>query len=140
MAGLKLVGLESTIAMIRNDMERSNRNARRRMDREAEEIKKLSQSYAPVDEGDLEAAHHIIKERDDSNRKVIYIEVSGSGPNKSVDGYAERMHESVYNLGPKSLAKDGGSGKVGRKYLQRALEEREPHLNEGLAEEVKRSL
>jgi hypothetical protein len=138
MAGLKVKGLEATIAMIENTMERSNRNARRRMD--AEKIKELSQSYAPVDEGDLEEAHHIVKERDDRNRKVIYIEVSGAGPNKSVDGYATRMHEGVYNLGPGSQAKDGGRGVVGRKYLQRALDEREPHLNEGLAEEVKKSL
>lgn len=143
MAGLRLKGLEPTIAMIKNDMERASRAARRRMDVEAEKIKELSVSYAPVDEGNLEDAHVIVKERDEHRRKVVYVGVDQSAPGtraNSVGDYADRMHESSYNLGPESLRKDAGRGVVGPKFLERALEERRPHLNEGLREEVKKAL
>jgi len=139
--GLTIIGLDAVAAMIKNDSEKATQAARRRMHAEAQKIMDLSKKNAPIDEGNLEAAHHIIVERDERNRKTETIEVGGTVHGVDVDQYALIMHEAEYNLGPKSLAKQAGSGRpVGRKYLERAFNEREPHLNPAIKEEVDKSL
>jgi len=139
--GLKIIGLDAVAAMIKNDADKATQAARRRMRVEAQRIMELSQKNAPVDEGNLEAAHHIVTERDDRFRKTETVEVGGTVHGVDVDRYALVMHEAEYHLGPKSLAKQAGSGRmVGRKYLERAFKEREPFLNPAIKEEVDKSL
>jgi hypothetical protein len=74
----------------------------------------------------------VIKERGDRNRVQFSI-VAGAGTfmGKNTEEYVAFIHEGVYRLGPGSIAKQRGSKRVvGRKFLERALKEREPMLRD----------
>ena len=78
----------------------------------------------PVDEGDLERSI-ATKVTKGLFRTKVYGEVYVAANALAAD-YAMAMHEWNYNLGPKSAAKQSASGvTVGRKYLERALDENE---------------
>lgn len=119
--------------MLENVGKKTNRKALAEMRKGAQQIKELSKNYAPVDEGNLEAAHKVMEDRQGLNNRVriyVYIDESmaGTGKNKTVGDYATVMHEGTYDLGPLSRAKMSATGYVGRKYLEKASEELEPQI------------
>lgn len=113
---------------------------------EGERIRDLARLYAPVDEGDLESA--IVKEtsRTGINRRAV-VSVYVDESHVAADGtplseYAKLMHNTVYQLGPKSLIKETyvGLGKVGTGFLKRAVEERRAAIYEKAANKVQKLL
>lgn len=127
--GVKIEGVEKLLLNLRQIGEHAVKGVSDEIRRGAYEIRDLAREYAPVDEGNLEEALSIEINRDDINGRLqafVYIDV-GHAARKSVTGdvggYAMRMHEGFYKLGPKSRAKDGGRRRVGRKFLQRAADE-----------------
>lgn len=106
--------------------EDAQRRGRAELVTQAEIIKDISVEQAPVDEGDLEAGHRVVRRQIGPHRTSVTIEVSAIG----TDGtdYSGIQHESVegvnWNPGPKTLAKRSGSPRyVGPKFLERAMEE-----------------
>jgi hypothetical protein len=116
---------------------------------EAQEIERLARSFAPVDDGYLESAitaTRVDSEADSRGRATrsfwrvwVDLEKAAPGdeknPSKVVGDYFVAMHELLmpygngpYNLGPKSQAKDGGSGVVGGKFMERAFADREKQI------------
>lgn len=139
--GMRIVGLRETQVSIRQTGERAKSHVLRQMRKEAQEIKKISQEQAPRDEGNLEEAHHVTEVKKGRERTVIEIEVGGVVNGVNVDQYALEMHESVYNLGPESLKKQAGQQRiVGRKYLERAVEERDREMQRRLQEAAEEAL
>ena len=138
--------MSALMATIRQGGEKAVRGVAKQMEDEGEEIADLARQYAPVDEHNLENAIEVESSRSGVNRRtVVDVGVNSFAPVEgrediTVGDYAFIMHEGVYNLGPGSLAKDGGRGVVGPKYLERALKERERGLIGRLSRAAKRSL
>lgn len=112
---------------------------------EGREIRDLAREYAPIDEGDLEAA--IIMQSQKSENQV-HVGIDPSAVDKRgvpINSYGAAMHEllapfgaGLYNLGKRSSAKDAGRGKVGGKFLTRAFRERAGKILGKAAIKVKR--
>lgn len=133
--------------MLKNDYERSSHAALRALRRGARKMRDQAVDNAPVDLGTLEDAIKTEEERGYRGRVQIRLFVDESTPvpgrtNKTVASYAVRMHEGVYNLGPKSLQKQSAiSGAVvGRKYLERAVDEHIDDTEKEIAEAVAKAL
>lgn len=93
---------------------------------EASFIMEIAEDQAPFDTGELEKAFKLNINRLRSDRTIFNVEVGGMVDGVNVDEYAWVMHEASYKLGPGSLAKQSGVGRlVGPKYLERAYDERE---------------
>lgn len=111
----------------------------------AEKVKQESIANAPVDEHDLENA--IDTEIRETRAGHYAIDVGVIGDENEVQEYAYIMHEylqpygvGTYNLDKGSQAKDGGSGKVGGKYLQRALDDNKQEVIAAIRDMIKRSI
>lgn len=89
----------------------------------AELIKQQSVDNAPVDEHNLEDAHTVSTE-DTGKNFIASVDVGGVVNGVDVERYAWIMHDTVYKPGRKSKEKAATGKKVGRKYLDRALEEK----------------
>jgi hypothetical protein len=103
---------------------------------EAEKVAQKAREFAPVDHGNLEQAIKVREAGGGRNelgqfaRKSVEVYVDGEmpvpeRPGKTVGDYAYEMHEHLtpagpLQLGPKSEAKNAGSGQVGGKYMERA--------------------
>lgn len=88
-------------------------------------IKQISQEQAPIDTGELVAGHRVKTERA-GDRAHYEVSVGGFVKGVNVDLYAQKLHEGVYNLGPRSEEKQRSTERVvGRKFLSRAFDERE---------------
>lgn len=114
------------------------------------DIRDLARDYAPIDEGDLEKA--IITQ---VSGKTVFVGVDPRATDDrgaSVAGYGLLMHEyqaigvpgplpkssGLYGLGKKSVNKDGGRGRVGGKFLERAFSELAKKIVADAAFRVKR--
>lgn len=115
--------------------ERSSREILAVMRDEAEQIANLARQYAPVDDHFLEQAIEVVEDRGGINtRTQVYVQVNPDAVDErgqSVLQYAALQHEllgpygaGIWRLGPKSREKDGGTGRVGGKFLERAVNER----------------
>lgn len=103
----------------------------------AKEIMAASQQMCPVDEGNLEEAHHIEELRLSEDYMELEIDVSGFVGNRDVDEYAMIMHEAFYDLGPLSQLKNERNPpnrSVGRKYLERAGDQLEEKIGDQIAD------
>jgi hypothetical protein len=139
--GVKLIGIDSVSALLIQDGKRATSAALRQMRKEAKIIKELSVANSPVDEGNLEAAHAVEEIKKGNERTVIEVGVGGIVNGVDVDAYATEMHEGLYSLGPRSEAKQASNGHiVGRKFLERALDEREPKMKEEIETAVSDAL
>ena len=96
-------------------------------------VKSESQKNAPIDTGDLEKAHRFRKVRSSKTSASYEVFVSGGG---RINIYAPLMHEGVYNLGPKSRAKQARNPNrtIGRKYLDRAAKDSEEEIFDSVFE------
>lgn len=140
MAGLRISGVQATLAKLERIGKRTNKAALRIVRAGAKDIADRASDYAPVDQGDLENSIVVEEDRRGNDRIVFYV---GVDPSKLGEGYWRygfrydiEMHEGVYNPGPLSQAKNarvGGSG-VGPKYLERALDEIGPEIEEAVKE------
>lgn len=109
------------------------RDVRAEVREAAREIMERSRQFAPVDKGNLEAAHNLRTRRSNSTSLEIDISVGGSVGGVNVSQYAMIMHEGEYNVGELSQAKAAALGVfVGPKFLERALEEGEPKVIQAL--------
>lgn len=137
--GLKVEGTQALMAMLEQVGERAVRGVSDEIKKGAEEIAELAIKYAPVDEGNLEDAIKVEFDRYGINRRIratVYVDLDVRGADGvPVGRYAMAMHEGLapygsgaFNLGAKSRAKDGGTGRVGGKYLERAINELSPEI------------
>ncbi|RQT26051.1 HK97 gp10 family phage protein [Burkholderia contaminans] len=115
--------------------ERSSRKILTVMRDEAQTIARLAKENAPHKDGDLEEAIHVVEDRGGmNNRTQVTIEVDPAAVDahgRRVAEYAAIMHEGLapygtgaFKLDDGSIAKDAGSGKVGGKFLERAVRSR----------------
>lgn len=144
--GVKVEGIESLLLNLRQIGEHAVKGVSDEIRRGAYEIRDLAREYAPVDEGNLEEALSIEINRDDINGRLqafVYIDLTVAAkksPTGNVGGYAMRMHEGFYKLGRKSRAKDGGRGRVGRKFLQRAADDLSDEIMQRVQTKIARYL
>lgn len=105
------------------------REARDTLREETETIKDLSVQMVPLDTGEAEKSHRVVEKQANQFRMGISIEVGGMVDGVNVDDYILFLHEGDYKLGPRSSQKQAGSSvKVGRKFLDRAYQERRDEL------------
>lgn len=128
------------------------RNVRKTMTESVQKIAETAKRYAPVDKYNLEDAIKVTEPkqgRDEMGRfgamtASVYVDMDApTQDGRTVGVYALIMHEALapygsgaFNLGERSQAKDGGSGEVGGKYLERALEEHADSVVEELLDDV----
>lgn len=114
--------------MLTNASREGREAAFQAMREEANEIKEISIKQSPVDTGELEAAHRLIINRNQTDKAHYTIEVGGTINGVNVEDYAEIIHEGIgwTKLGERSMAKQGRVAPyiVGEKFLERALESR----------------
>lgn len=98
----------------------------------AKEIMEQSKDNVPVDTYNLEEAHRLVERVTRAGNVAIDIEVSGEGEGSTdprpVEEYAMFIHEAEYNLGEKSLAKKASGKDVGRKFMERAVQQKKPEV------------
>lgn len=116
---------------------RARRAFMNKMRSKGKKIVKTAQSYAPVDKGNLEKS---IQMQELFSKGAVVFSVGDNESGVDVSDYALYMHEGQYNLGPASLAKDGGSGKVGRKFLERAIDDEIANFDAELGAAIERAL
>lgn len=137
---IEMEGVSELIAILEQTGEKAKRGVLAQMRKEAKEIQRLAREYAPIDEGNLEESitvEDVEEERDERGRftkksVAVFIDFLAAGSNGAlaVGEYAYVMHELLlpygaggYNLGKNSVAKDGGRGVVGGRFLERAVDD-----------------
>lgn len=136
MIRMKATGIAQNILRLRNIGDRVKENARKTMHRQADKIVDIAKQMAPVDEGNLEDSIRKRVGYEASSRLAIDIEIS-TGLNARLDVYATVMHEGRYNLGPKSVEKQGRVPyRVGRRFLVRAADEVRGKLNKQMIDAI----
>ncbi|CCG43291.1 hypothetical protein [Magnetospirillum molischianum] len=146
--GGSVTGFEQVKLMLMQGGERATQAARRQMKKEAKKIKDLSVLNCPVDKHNLEKAHHLVEERVGvGGRKRFYVVVGGTVDGVNVDQYAMRVHEEHgprpdgFGVGPGTIAKAKALNRfVGRKFLERAYDERAPHITNELIQAVSNAI
>jgi hypothetical protein len=91
-----------------------------------------------VDDGQLEAAHHIEVRQANQNNLGISVNVGGTVDGVDVSAYAMEQHENngtIWNQGPGTLAKQARTTRrVGAGFLDRAFDERRDPLMEAIVD------
>lgn len=139
MAGVKVTGLGDLVAALKRIERDVVRAASAEIHRQGEAIMQASQLNAPVDEGDLEAAHSVeTKQRPGGSTTVVGV---GGG---EVDVYAMQMHEGLspygsgaFQPGPKTIAK---GPQAGGKFLERAFNDQKDEIAPAVADAVRKAL
>lgn len=132
--GLSLIDFnpDAVIGRIEQIGNRAIKHGSELMAKEGEEIAKLAREFAPVDQGDLEAAikSEVVADAGRNRRNVVLVYVDPDARDehgRSVLAYGSLLHSEqipeggVFGLGPKSEAKDAGRGVVGGGFLSRAF-------------------
>jgi hypothetical protein len=120
------------------------------MREEGDKIAELARENAPIDDGDLEEAIEAVETRGGPNgRTVVSVQVDPAAVDAKgvpVIKYARVMHEALapfgtgaFKLGPASRQKDGGSGRVGGKFMERAMRSRIGEMGKKVKQIVKES-
>ena len=110
---------------------KTRRESKKEFRRMAETILQTSRDGAPIDEGDLEKAHHIQTIRLSKDNIALELSVGGMVGDTDVSVYAMLMHEGDYNLGLRSQQKEAaGSTEVGPFFMDRAADE---HIDDLMA-------
>lgn len=147
--GLRISGLSTVLANMRRIESKVSSESLQALRSGADLLVRMARRNAPIDEGDLEAA---IVSREVRNRTALgqfgatNIQV-GVDPSlldlesrKGFD-YSIPMHESTYNLGPLSEAKQAGQQEiVGSKYLERAMNDLQETIQRKVEEAIKRAI
>lgn len=140
-------GFNELTATLENIAERSSRGGREELLKGAESIKELAKVYAPRDLMNLENS---IKRGELSGlfgRKAYtaYVDESMSaGGKKKVGDYADIIHELYHNFQPgeETLKKmrDNPGVHIGGKYLERALDDLKPSIEENVKRRIKEGI
>lgn len=137
MIKMKVTGATQAITRLRSIGTLVPEQARKTMHASAERIVKEARLNAPVEHGNLEQSIHVEKSYEAGRGRLMIDVVAGGIVNgRNVDDYAAVMHESTYDLGPESLAKQEAHPErlVGPKFLERAAEaEQEPLIGKMVA-------
>jgi hypothetical protein len=128
---------ELLAAKLRQLGERSSRRVLGVMREEADTMADLAKQFAPHKDGDLEKAIEVNESRTGWNgRTEITVRVNPNARDNDGDGervaaYGLRMEHGLapygsgaFQLDEGSIAKDGGSGRVGGKFMERAVKAR----------------
>jgi HK97 gp10 family phage protein len=142
---IKITGIDNLLTNLSQVGERAVRGVSDEIKQGAEDIKDLAKLQAPIDEGNLEDAIKVDVDRSGVKGRIqAFVYVDGSvttDDGKAVEDYAMQMHEGTYNLGPRSQAKDSAvGGGVGRKFLERAVDELSPNIINRVQQAVKRTI
>lgn len=137
--GVEIRGIDELTALLTRTADTTNRNMAEVLKREAHEVARLAKEFSPVDSGALEDSWQVIElggDRDYRGRftkksYVIQVDPSATDPDgRPTSVYGLEMHEhlapygsGMYKLGPLSRAKNAGSGRVGGRFLERAIDE-----------------
>jgi len=133
--GVHLEGVDELMTILRQTGAKAQRGVYEQMKKEAREIQRLARLYAPIDHGNLEDAisvEEIDAERGEGGRfgrksVAVFVDTTQEGyKGEPIGQYAYIMHEYLapygrFKLGPLSRQKNSGNGKVGGKYLERAI-------------------
>lgn len=142
---ITVTGVDELLTSLQQTGQRAERGVAGEIRQGAEDIKDLAVMQAPVDEGNLENAIKVEIDRSGIRGRVqAYVFVDGdedAGDGKKVEEYANLMHEGVYQLGPRSQIKNAAvGGGVGRKFLERAVDELAPDIINRVRNAMKRIL
>lgn len=135
--GLKFVGPspEQVAAEVRLIAKKKVARAREAWTKGVNDILQKSIDNSPVDKHNLEDAHQL-KITETTKKLSARIEVGGTVGGRNVDQYAWVVHDGLYRLGKGSLAKAASGKAVGRKFLDRAVDEMVPKLIEAVNKAV----
>lgn len=143
--GMKVRGTDNLTLLLQQIGPKAVDAAREEMRKKAYIIRNEARFNAPSDFGALEKAIIVIEDREGINtRKRFSVTVDEGAPGGRqgtwVAQYAMEMHESVYKLGKISRAKQAQlpGTTVGRKYLERAMDEILPTIKPAMIEAVKK--
>lgn len=141
---VEIYGLDELTTLLDRSADDTNRHMSEMLRREAHEIARLASQFSPVDSGALEDAWEVVEMGGDRDARgrftkksyVIQVDPMASDPDgRPTTLYALEMHEHLgpygsgrYKLGEKSRAKDNSSGRVGGRFLERAVDEVEHEL------------
>jgi hypothetical protein len=125
-------------ARFQNIADNTTRGASQLMEEHAHIAARRAADYAPSDKGNLADSIEVVTKRDGVNgRNTFYVQIdpahTGTRTTKGVGAYAMYMHEGVYDLGV------GKGGKVGRKFLQRAMSDQHKELMVDFKHLIKRT-
>jgi hypothetical protein len=134
---MELEGADELMVLLRQLGPKATDGIFQQMKVEAKTIRDTARSYAPIDHGNLEDAikmEVLGGGRDARGRFVrkavsVFIDMEAEGHNgELISQYAYIMHEHLtpygpLNLGKKSRAKDGGTGMVGGRFMERAADD-----------------
>lgn len=146
--GVRVTGLGKVLANLARTEAKVQAGSLAALRESAKEIRDLARLNAPVDTGDLEKAIVTIEVRERTalgrfGQTTIEVGVDPSKLNLEEHGgfdYSIPMHEGVYNLGPKSEAKQSGQAEqVGPKYLERALKALQAKIRRNMEDAVRRA-
>ena len=129
---------------------KTRRESKKVLRQGAKDIMEASMEMAPIDEGDLEAAHQLALVRLNKDDMQVEISVGGEVGGRNVDEYAEVQHEMLgvngskldgnggWKLGDKSDLKNAARSHphrtVGGHFLDRAVDEYEDEIAAKLAQ------
>lgn len=135
MAGKFTFNTRELAAGIRRELLEHRGRARHALNAAAGYIASEAKDRAPIDEGFLTAdISHKAVDNGKSWSAAIYIP-----SNAPSSGYAIRMHEGEYNLGPKSRERARKTGKtVGRKFITRAIDDNRDDILKVIQFEMKK--
>lgn len=135
--GVRVKGHSAIKASLERTKSRMDKQSLAWLRKAAQEIRDAARDNAPIDTGDLEGAI-VVQEAGGgrSTRGTFAAKTMSVGVDESLlnleehadHDYATTMHESTYNLGPRSQAKASTGKDVGPKYLERALHDNEARL------------
>jgi hypothetical protein len=138
MISMKISGVEQMLAQLQNVAERVSDTSRKTMHRNADAIVKLAKLQVPRDTGDLEESIRKEVSYDTGRNGRLVLTLTFGGGN--VDRYGIEIHENydIANAGPQTQAKMRANPGVviGRKFLERAIDQYLPKLNKAMIESV----
>ena len=143
--GLIVKGLKNVMARISRSEKRVMDGSLSALRAMAELVRDEARLNAPIDTGDLEGAIETFEDRTRNSKGQfgqVTIRVGVDTSKLKLEDhagydYSIPMHEGIYNLGPKSEAKQERQGNiVGAKYLERALKDNEKKVRASVAKAI----
>lgn len=147
MGNVTKTGFDELTATLENVAERSGSGARSELLKGAEQIRDLAKVYAPRDLKNLESSikQGVIKGLFGRNGYTAYVDgTMSAGRKKTVGDYADIIHELYHTFEPgeetKNKMRDNPGVPIGGKYLERALDDLKPFIEENVKRRVKEGL
>lgn len=130
---MPVFGLSLVQARLRNLKRASFAALADELESQGEIVLARSRDLAPQLTGQMIANSEVVVRRSDA-AGLCNVSIRYNEP------YALFQHEGYYNPGPVTSAKLGSSFAIGRKFLQRAVDERQPELIKATARKLERAI